>query len=75
MVEDKEKQNGEEVTMYILQLHLGIRPLQVALWFLVRAFTRQDAGRRVLLIMSLVIIMTTKIHSGKTVITRQVQSH
>ena len=33
---------------------LCIRPLQIAFRFLVRAFSREDAGGRVLLIMSLV---------------------
>ena len=48
----------------------------VAFRFLVRAFSSEDAGGRVLLIMSLVhlVVMTTKIHSGKTVKTSQVKS-
>ena len=49
-----------------------IRPLQVAFRFLVRTFSSQDAGgvfiHYVIIPLS---IMTTKIHSGKTVRTKK----
>ena len=53
--------------LYTALAHARVRIVKTTFRFLVRAFSSQDAGGRGLLIMSLVhlVIMTTKIHSGK----------